>query len=758
MTNPEFGRSLNKGVMNAQQEGTGGCIIDLLKWMTGHGSRERRPFCLRLVVWIFARIAGIFNAFATGAALTPLLPHKNGCHPVPLLCIISIMPFAERNVRPQPLNVLMKTMRIQTCLAALSGLFCFSVTAVTAESVIAQSAADSAAHRRLELPRNGSSDLQQQMFLLKQLQTMLSGNTPNGSSGKPPLTSEQLQNLQDAVKQFGSNLPKDMLKNIPPELVSQAMSDPKMRQQVQQMLQQFSKDRQLPEGTGNSGFPMPPADDRKTRPNGIRRGLRPASRSGSIRPRQPDESRNTSPQQPSRTSDQADLQQQLEDLLKKAAENQNGRRPNPDVSRSVGQSNQTDERPTAAEPLKGEGSRSQFPTDSDGWDRLLEKLIKEQRGLPDDTPSNTNRTGAVPSPSNPNRANMSRAQSVGRGSNAAGGTRPDDALSVAEFLKQMKGMLPPDSPSQAPAQSVRSGGNNTGRPRTTDRGVTAADGGVAAADDTAREEVRRLQEKVKSDLQNNGLQQTLKRIVRDAQKKAKQSRPSAGGNGSGVASAGGSDGLNGSLIRAVDGIRKDLVEMVKDGDFKPASPANNQRPSAGGPSQTAKSRSMFSGLEKSTGEFFSELVAPSSLPAPSPATLPTASSAAVLPEGSWGVWILLLLAVGLITAVLLWRSGLLDPAGSAARGGALLTARDIQSKRDIVRAFHQMALQPSRQAETWWTHQMVSDEISEQLPERTYQIRVLAELYEQARYLPDAEEFSPEQIREARTALKQCVR
>ena len=81
---------------------------------------------------------------------------------------------------------------------------------------------------------------------------------------------------------------------------------------------------------------------------------------------------------------------------------------------------------------------------------------------------------------------------------------------------------------------------------------------------------------------------------------------------------------------------------------------------------------------------------------------------------------------------------------------------DIRGKADVVRAFHEMALHPTRLAQHWWTHRMVTKQIAEQSPDTTYQAGVLAELYEQARYLPDDEEFTPEQIQEARHALNQC--
>ena len=103
--------------------------------------------------------------------------------------------------------------------------------------------------------------------------------------------------------------------------------------------------------------------------------------------------------------------------------------------------------------------------------------------------------------------------------------------------------------------------------------------------------------------------------------------------------------------------------------------------------------------------------------------------------------------------------GLIGPgAQDAGRSWRTVTAKDIQSKADVIRAFHQMALKPDRNSEEWWTHQKVVEELVEQKPDRSVQATVLSSLYEQARYLPEDMEFTPEQIRDAKLALTQCER
>ncbi|MEO2024532.1 MAG: DUF4129 domain-containing protein, partial [Fuerstiella sp.] len=118
--------------------------------------------------------------------------------------------------------------------------------------------------------------------------------------------------------------------------------------------------------------------------------------------------------------------------------------------------------------------------------------------------------------------------------------------------------------------------------------------------------------------------------------------------------------------------------------------------------------------------------------------------------------LLTLLALLGIVALFAWKSGLLaTPFGDPAYGPPV-RAVDVRTKHDVVNAFHNMALQPSRQVQRWWTHRKVADHMLQDRPEHIQAVKVLTELYEQARYLPEETEFSQEQIQSARQALKQC--
>jgi hypothetical protein len=90
--------------------------------------------------------------------------------------------------------------------------------------------------------------------------------------------------------------------------------------------------------------------------------------------------------------------------------------------------------------------------------------------------------------------------------------------------------------------------------------------------------------------------------------------------------------------------------------------------------------------------------------------------------------------------------------------GPPLKPADINSRADVVRAFHEFALRSAQSVQSWWTHRTVQQAILEKTPEYRAAVETLANTYEQARYLPVEQELSPEQLESARSALQQCSR
>lgn len=163
-------------------------------------------------------------------------------------------------------------------------------------------AQDDPSQRPLPLPENGVADLPQHMELLKRLRSLVesqqknstkpndesdaspslpelpspadSNSTPPRPNQATPKTSpfhpQQLQQLQDALKNLAGSLPPGFvppdLSSVPPDQLRKAMENPAVQQQMKQLLEQFAKDGVLPkQGANGSQLPVPQRDD--DRPN-----------------------------------------------------------------------------------------------------------------------------------------------------------------------------------------------------------------------------------------------------------------------------------------------------------------------------------------------------------------------------------------------------------------------------------------------------------------------------------------------------------
>ena len=85
--------------------------------------------------------------------------------------------------------------------------------------------------------------------------------------------------------------------------------------------------------------------------------------------------------------------------------------------------------------------------------------------------------------------------------------------------------------------------------------------------------------------------------------------------------------------------------------------------------------------------------------------------------------------------------------------GEVTSSAGILTREDVVRAFHQYALQSAMSVPTWWTHREVERQVADTTPALKPSIQVLADLYELARYLPGEAELTPDQIGIARREL-----
>jgi hypothetical protein len=81
----------------------------------------------------------------------------------------------------------------------------------------------------------------------------------------------------------------------------------------------------------------------------------------------------------------------------------------------------------------------------------------------------------------------------------------------------------------------------------------------------------------------------------------------------------------------------------------------------------------------------------------------------------------------------------------------------INSRQDVIDAFHYIASESPVVKGNWWTHSRVARALRKFTPQRDDAVSELTRAYETARYLPPDETLSPQQLQTARTAIERCL-
>lgn len=271
---------------------------------------------------------------------------------------------------------------------------------------------------------------------------------------------------------------------------------------------------------------------------------------------------------------------------------------------------------------------------------------------------------------------------------------------------------------------------------------------------------------IRSELEQQGFAQTLRKIVEQAREESlANSNDSPGHSSDSLAMRDGSSpGQQGSMNRVLDGVRKDLVKSAHEAPLQSVAPdrtPSRATPSSAPPPVTER-RSALNTVTKAAGNLLSDIAtAPPSRPAPvrSSNAATTRGSADSQGTGSRSTVGLLMLLAGLGLA---WYfvphllAAMNGPRLAESSLGGGMPHIDIRTRGDVIRAFHQYALRPATPAPTWWTHREVERQVADETPALQPAIQTLADLYEQARYLPDDANFTSDQIGTARRALEQC--
>lgn len=152
-------------------------------------------------------------------------------------------------------------------------------TALLLWSATLQAQPETRSHRPLPLPEGESASPEQHRQMLRQLKSLMSSaaaetQTPDSQNPLSQLNPEQMDLLLNAARKFAENFPDAIPKDLrPPDMngisgddVSRALQDPKMRETVKRLLEQYHQNRTLPRNS-DSGDPLRlPSPDRSTNP------------------------------------------------------------------------------------------------------------------------------------------------------------------------------------------------------------------------------------------------------------------------------------------------------------------------------------------------------------------------------------------------------------------------------------------------------------------------------------------------------------
>jgi hypothetical protein len=211
-------------------------------------------------------------------------------------------------------------------------------------------------------------------------------------------------------------------------------------------------------------------------------------------------------------------------------------------------------------------------------------------------------------------------------------------------------------------------------------------------------------------------------------------------------------------------VAKDMAEQSKSkgSDTNGSQSGSFVQTPRSSPSDKANSefpgQSMLKGLRESMSKMLSSADGPRVTPSPSSGGGSSLSTPSL--SSSFDFTPVLILG-GILAAVALGfyalRAVRHHQVAEAALAGSVppIQASQITTRADIVRAFHEMARKSTRSVQAWWTHRKVEIALTGIAPEKKQAVETLVETYEQARYLPQDHDLSPDQIQSARSALQQ---
>ncbi len=377
-------------------------------------------------------------------------------------------------------------------------------------------------------------------------------------------------------------------------------------------------------------------------------------------------------------------------------------------------------------------------------------------------------------------------------SSSGNGSSEKSMPSVSEFLKEQlrKGFPAPD-PKEGTPDPKSSGSNErpkSSMPRDLGGNDSAEPGSSDASSATNQSKID-----IQRELQKRGVRGTLEKLIQNAKEETKarqlaqkqaeqrsqldslagqpgnpgvlpgtdpgQLRKSTGpGSQNGTPS---DAGLQKSLTDLLSGMDDEMEDIIKDAKFKDQSGASSSSGDSAWQQVPRDSDSSINKWNEAASDFLSDLSKAPSAPAASRSSSGgggSVSADAPLAIGSFFLVGLGLLGIMAVAGFMLRRPllKLVSDATGIASPGRIHQPNEIRSREDVIKAFHELALNPAKLVESWWTHRAAATKLAAESPQQGNAVRTLAEIYEQARYLPDDVELPADRIQSARTAFAEC--
>jgi hypothetical protein len=427
------------------------------------------------------------------------------------------------------------------------------------------------------------------------------------------------------------------------------------------------------------------------------------------------------------------------------------------VPPSAGRNNRTANRPDS-DNRNGE----QLPESLPDVDQFLREQLKNFKLPPDAIPGNDARNDAAsnssssgtnplnsPRGANPNQRGVDRQNPIDSSPRDLSMDRtvtPEELRKIGEDFRRENSVRPGSDPSAAESAKSEKPPIDIAK-ELEQRGFGNT---LKQLVERAKEEAKKPRQPVPSpdDSQKTAGNSTttpadMEKILKDATEAAKNADPE----------------LSQSMAKMLDGLKDDLVEIAKDARFNDPPERSRSERSMSRPAPS-ESNTMIDTLRKSAAEI---LAGPARSSNSGNTASSSASGASNAFSGEFDFTPVLVLA-GVLAALAVAFFGLRhfkfggNNAAELQFAGPPLKPADINSRADVVRAFHEFAMRSAQSVQSWWTHRTVQQAILDKTPEHRAAVETLATTYEQARYLPAEQELTPEQLESARAALQQCSR